>query len=96
MQGAPPRLPFFRELMNEVFKLVQLISIVPASAASAERSFSALRRVKTYLRTNMTQKRLTHLLLLHIHESKTAKINLDSIVKDFVSRTAERKGVFGI
>lgn len=85
-----------RELMNEVFKLVELISIVPASAASAERSFSALRRVKTYLRTTMTQKRLTHVLLLNIQESYTQKINLDFIVKEFVSRTAERKCVFGI
>lgn len=83
------------EIMSEVLKLVKLISIVPASAATAERSFSALRRLKTYLRTNMTQKRLTHLLLLTVHEPYTSKINLDLILKEFVCRTAERKSVFG-
>ena len=82
--------------MDEVLKLVQLLVIVPASAATAERSFSTLRRVKTYLRSTMAQKRLTHLLILNIHEQRTSELNIDDIVKEFVSRTAERKSVFGI
>lgn len=84
-----------KDLMDEVLKIVELISVVPASAAPAERSFSTLRRVKTFLRSRMTQKRLTHLLLLTIHDSLAAKINLDLVLKEFVCRTAERKSVFG-
>ncbi|KAH7935599.1 hypothetical protein HPB52_010338 [Rhipicephalus sanguineus] len=60
-----------RNLLDQVVKLVQLLLTVPASAASGERSFSALRRVKTYLRSRMTQARLTHLLLLHTHRERT-------------------------
>jgi hypothetical protein len=40
-----------RELLDQVVRLVQLLMVVPASSASAERSFSALRRLKTYLRS---------------------------------------------
>lgn len=33
--------------------LLRLLVVVPASSAEAERSFSALRRLKTWLRTEM-------------------------------------------
>ncbi|XP_022168292.1 zinc finger MYM-type protein 1-like [Myzus persicae] len=82
-------------LFSEITKLIKLILTIPASAATAERSFSALRRLKTYLRSTMTQKRLTHLMILHVHKSMTAKIDLKLIAKEFVSRTSERKSKFG-
>ena len=43
------------------------------------RSFSALRRIKTYLRTTMTQVSLNSLMVLHIHSDKTDSLNLYSI-----------------
>ncbi|XP_040063052.2 zinc finger MYM-type protein 1-like [Ixodes scapularis] len=45
--------PTVLNLLDQVVRLVQLLLTVPASAASGERSFSALRRVKTYLRSRM-------------------------------------------
>lgn len=82
-------------LLDQVTRLVILIMTVPASSASAERSFSTLRRLKTYLRSTMTQRRLTHLTLLHIHNDRTASIDITSVMKEFVSRNNERKRVFG-
>ncbi|KAL4098187.1 hypothetical protein QTP88_022835 [Uroleucon formosanum] len=82
-------------LFSEITKLIKLILTIPASAATAECSFSALRRLKTYLRSTMTQKRLTHMMILHVHKSMTAKIDLKLIAKEFVSRTSERKSTFG-
>ena len=38
--------------------LVKLLKVSPASSAEAERSFNALRRLKTWLRTTMTETRL--------------------------------------
>ena len=40
---------------SEVEKLVRLLLVSPASSAEAERSFSTLRRLKTWLRSTMTQ-----------------------------------------
>ena len=45
-------------LVSEVFKLVKLILLVPATNAVSERSPSTLRRAKSYLRSSMTQERL--------------------------------------
>ena len=39
-------------LFSEILKLLKLLFIIPASTASAERSFPSLRRVKTYLRSS--------------------------------------------
>lgn len=83
-----------RLLLNQVERLTILIMTIPASAATAERSHSALKRLKTYLRSTMTQKHLTHVTLLHIHKDRTAKLNLEEIAKEFVSRS-NRKVTFG-
>lgn len=48
--------------------ILQIAATLPVTTASAERSFSTLKRLKTYLRTNMTQERLCGLALLHIHQ----------------------------
>ncbi|KAH9371871.1 hypothetical protein HPB48_012978 [Haemaphysalis longicornis] len=84
-----------REMMGQVVRYLQLVFSVPASAASGERSFSALRRVKTFLRNRMTQRRLTHLLLLHVHKKRAAELQLDAVMREFVCRTAERTSTFG-
>jgi len=44
-----------RSLFCEVKRLLQLLLVVPVSSATAERSFSCLRRLKTYLRNTMSQ-----------------------------------------
>lgn len=58
--------PQTRSLFTEVEKLVQLCLCLPISVASSERSFSTLRRLKTWLRSTMTQQRLTHLALMNV------------------------------
>ncbi|KAH7967097.1 hypothetical protein HPB49_022640 [Dermacentor silvarum] len=83
-------------MMDQVIRHLSLVFCVPASAASEERSFIALRRVKTLLRNRMTQRRMTHLLLLHVHKKKVAELDSDAVMKKFVSRTAERSATFGL
>ena len=56
-----------RAMFQQVETLVRLLLVVPASSAEAEWSFSALRRLKTWLRSTMTQSRLTHVCVLHVH-----------------------------
>ena len=45
------------------------IMVLPVTSCEAERSFSALRRIKTYLRSTMKQERLSGLALLNVHNS---------------------------
>ncbi|KAE8745550.1 hypothetical protein FOCC_FOCC007739 [Frankliniella occidentalis] len=63
--------------------------------ATSERSFSALRRLKNYLRSTMNQARLSQIVLLHIHKHLTEQRDLNSILRDFLSKTSDRKKMFG-
>jgi histone deacetylase complex regulatory component SIN3 len=67
---------------------------MPATNASSERSFSALRRIKTYLRATMKQDRLVY-LMVHIHRELTDKLDLISIANLFVSGSEHRQTLFG-
>ena len=62
-----------RSLYCEVVTIVRLLLVMPASNATSERLFSALRRIKTYLRTTMTQERLNNSTLLHVHQESHPK-----------------------
>jgi hypothetical protein len=81
--------------LSEVCKLAKLLLVVPVSAASAERSFSSLRRLKTYLRATMGQPRLNNMLLLHCHKERTDKLNLEAIAQTFISAVESRSKFFG-
>jgi len=47
-----------KSLFGQVDILLRLLLVVPASSATAERSFSCLRRLKNHLRSTMSQCRL--------------------------------------
>jgi hypothetical protein len=55
---------------SEAVALMELILVLPATNATSERTFSAVRRVKSYLRATVTQERLNHLMVLHVHNHK--------------------------
>ena len=46
--------------------IIQIFGVILGTSCEAERSFSALTCLKTYLRSAMTQNRLESLALLHI------------------------------
>ena len=48
-------------------RLLSVIAVLPVRTCSCERSFSSLRRLKTYLRTTMMRPRLDGLALMHDH-----------------------------
>ena len=84
-----------RTLLSQVVKLLSLILVMPATNATSERSFSALKRVKTFLRSSMKQSRLNHLMLLHVHKDITDGLDLIECANDFVSANEHRLQVFG-
>ena len=54
-------------MLYHVETLVMLLLICPMLSCSAERSFSALRRLKTWLRSSMGQIRLNSIAICHTH-----------------------------
>ena len=86
---------FPKTMFSEVDKLLQMYLTIPLTSATAERTFSTLRRLKSYLRSTMTQKRLNHLVILHSYQQRTDKLDLLNIAVDFSSRNNRRQLFFG-
>lgn len=84
-----------RAMFSVIVTLVKLILVMPASNATSERSFSALRRVKSYLRSTMSQDRLNNLMVLHVHKEKTDALELVAVANEFVASRERRQSVFG-
>ncbi|XP_038055179.1 uncharacterized protein LOC119727383 [Patiria miniata] len=76
--------PGQRDLMSEVIKLIKLLPTAPATNATSERSFSTLRRIKTYLRSTMKQTRLNHLMIADVYNEKMDAIGLQKVANEFV------------
>jgi len=64
---------------------LRIFLCIPATVASAERSFSKLKLNKNYLRNTLTQDRLIDLARLSV---LARKVNFDDIVKTFAGRKA--------
>ena len=82
-------------LLLEVCTLASLILVMPATNAVSERSFSALRRLKTYLRSTMTQTRLNNIKVLHIHNHLTcSQLSLIEIARnEFIKCFSHREAI---
>ena len=84
-----------KTLLSEVTLVMKLILVMPATNVTSKRSFSAMRRLKSYLRSTMTQERLNHLMMLHVHKDLTDSLVLTDVANEFVSKSDCRLQVFG-
>ncbi|CAI6370026.1 unnamed protein product [Macrosiphum euphorbiae] len=71
--------------------LLQIYLTMPCTHCSSERSFSTLKRIKTRLRSCMTQERLDGLSLLTIESDVTSSLNFESVIKTFAEKKARKK-----
>ena len=71
-----------------------MLLILPATNATFASSFSALRRIKSYLRCTMTQARLNHLMILHYHQDVCDHLDLNVIGNEYISKSETRKSTF--
>ena len=74
-----------RAMLSEVRKMLQLYLTVPVTSSTSERSFSALRQIKTYLRNTMTQEKLNQSMLCYVHSDRTDAIDFFEAAKEFAS-----------
>ena len=73
-------------LFPSIQKMLIHIMVLPVTSCEAERSFSALRRIKTFLRTTMTQDRLNGLALLNVYNSTSYLPSAEEIRTEFLKR----------
>ena len=69
------------------FKILLTIYII---VASAERSFSKLKLIKSYLRSTMLQERLSGLVILSIEKEMLVELECKNLISNFASQKARK------
>jgi hypothetical protein len=81
--------------IQEIFPSLEIaLRIFLSTAAtncSAERSFSLLKRFKSYLRSSMSQDRVKSLAVLHMNSDITKQLDYEYVIHDFATKKARRK-----
>ncbi|XP_037433316.1 zinc finger MYM-type protein 1-like [Triticum dicoccoides] len=72
----------------------RVLLTIPVTVASAERSFSMLKLLKSYMRTTMTQQRLNDLATIALESEVLEKIDYEDIIEDFISKNTKRMKFF--
>lgn len=75
------------QTVPEATKLLQLALTIPATTVSGERSFSALKRLKTYSRNRTTQGQLSSLAIISIETERLLKLKEDT--ENFYTKVTE-------
>jgi hypothetical protein len=84
-----------KTLYFQVGCLLRLMSLHPVGTCSSERSFSSLRRLKTWLRSTMSQKRLNSVAICHVHRDKMDVLDVRKIAINFIRKHESRLCTFG-
>ena len=74
-----------------VTTLLRLFGTMPVSNATADRSFSSLKPLKSYLRSRMGEERLTGLALLYFN--KSPEVNPDDIIELYMENVCDSVNV---
>ena len=74
----------------EVCTVFLLFLTIPVTVASAERSFSKLKLIKSYLRSTMGQGRLSGLATLSIENDRARQLDVKDIIHDFAERKSRK------
>ena len=70
----------YKRMLGEINKVLKIYFTFPVTTSTAERSFSSLCRLKSFVQS-MTQSRL---LMLYIHSEETEMLDLKTTAKQFI------------
>lgn len=77
-------------IFPNLFVALRIFLTMPVTVAHGERSFSKLKLIKTYLRSNMSQSRLTNLAVISIEEDICSSIDVTDLIKEFALKKARK------
>ena len=85
------------DLKSALPNLVTLLSIfltVPVTSVHAERSFSLLKRLKTWLRSTIGRTRLSSLAIIQMNPEELSQISHEIVIDIFANANGQRKKAF--
>lgn len=78
-------LNIYKIAFSETYKLVVISVTIPVSSAACERTFSSLKRLKSFIRNSMTDERLNHLAVINIEAEIAKQLKTEDVVTEFDS-----------
>ena len=88
MWGIIQTLSQHPDLYPNVVTIITILLTMPVSTATPERSFSTMRRVKTYLRSTMKTEQLSALALMHAY--RDMPIDVEALIREFCAKKNRR------
>jgi hypothetical protein len=88
-------IPSAKKQCLEIYQLMMLYYTVPLASASCERTFSAMRRLKTWLRSKTGGNHLNDIMFANIQKRHMDMVKIDAVAKDFTERNERRMTYFG-
>ncbi|KAG1925876.1 zinc finger MYM-type protein [Pimephales promelas] len=79
-----------QEVYPNLWIALRIALTLPVTVASAERSFSKLKLIKTYMRSSVGQERLSGLAVISINGDVAQKLSYDDLIADFAARKCRR------
>ena len=73
---------------------LKLYLLLPCTSCSAERGFSCLRRIKTYLRSTMSEDKLNACALCNVHNEILDQLDIGKINDEWINRSEVRMNRF--
>lgn len=81
----------YKDAFPEVYRLGKICIALPVSTAACERSFSALRHIKSWVRNSISHGKLCNVSLLAIERERAHALNSDAIVDAFAVAHKNRR-----
>ncbi|XP_060845261.1 zinc finger MYM-type protein 1-like [Rhopalosiphum padi] len=80
-----------QNILPQICICLRILSTIPTSVSTGERSFSKLKLIKSYLRSTTAENRLNHLILLSIEHKLAKTLDYDDIIDSFAEKKARKK-----
>ena len=87
--------PASKECMPALVSLIRLYMTIPLSSASAERIFSAMRRLKSWIRSTSGANHLNNVIFANMHKEEIDGIDVERIAGEFARKNDQRQLFFG-
>ena len=73
----------YSRIFPEIFKLLNILLVLPVGTATVERSFSHMKQIKMRLRNRLNDANLSHLMRIAIEGPELSSINFDEVLEVF-------------
>jgi len=75
-----------KDIYPNIYKLIQVALTLSISSSTCKRSFSTMRRIKTWLRSSMLQNRFNNLAIISIENDISKTIDREVILNSFAKK----------